>query len=295
VIEVQSLEIAGFNFVLRPPSGWRVVEEDPRYAPFLNSAESPSHRSIEVEMGFEGPDLSVLEPLFDTDGAWRGYRDGSDILIDMAPEGVPGRLWTARLTDKGRRLVMYCGVPLVVAEPGGGYIKNPVRYPLDQILMLSLLPQVGGLVVHGAGAMKAGVGLAFPGYSGAGKSTTMRLMRNVAGVTGLSDDRVVLQTSSSGIKVLGTPWSGDERVAENAQAPLQALVFLHHASENKLVPIDRGRALRQILPTACIPWFDDDGAEMGLSVCDSLVSGVPAYELHFRPEVEALSVLDSLW
>jgi hypothetical protein len=295
VIEVRTVDVAGFQFVLKPPLGWRVVEEDPRYAPFLNSAAPPGHGTIEAELGFDPPDLSGLEPLFDTGGAWSGYRDGSDILIDMAPAGVPGRLWTARLTDQGQRLLIYCGTPLVFAEKGDRCIRNPVRYPLDQILMLALLPGAGGLVVHGAGAMRGGVGLAFPGCSGAGKSTTMRLMRGVAGVTGLSDDRVVLQKASAGIRVIGTPWSGDERVAENAQAPLKALVFLHHAGENKLVPIDRSRALRQLLPTACIPWFDNAGAEMGLAVCDSLVNGVPAYEMHFRPEAEALGALDSLW
>jgi hypothetical protein len=294
VIEVQSLDIAGFHFVLRPPSGWRVVEDDPRYAPFLNPLK-PSGPTVEVDLNFDAPDLTRLPVLFDTGGSWTGYRDGDDIIIDMAPEGVPGRLWTARLSADRRRVVIYCGAATVVAGDSGGIIKNALRYPLDQILMLVLLPAMGGLVVHGAGAMRGGVGLAFPGYSGAGKSTTMRLMRGVSGVVGLSDDRVVLQKSATGIRVLGTPWSGDERVAENGQAPLKALVFLHHSTENKLVPVDRGRALRQLLPTACIPWFDDAGAEMGLSVCDSLVGGVPAYELHFRPEVAALAVLDSLW
>ena len=271
MIEVSSLDIAGFHFVLRSPAGFRVTEDDPRYAPFLNPEKGDPTRTIEVALGFESPDLSRLPVLFDTDDAWIGYRDGQDILIDMAPPGVPGRLWTARLAGDRRRVDIFCGGPLVVREAAGGMIRNPMRYPLDQILMLALLPALGGLVVHGAGAVRGDVGLAFPGYSGAGKSTIMRLMRDVPGVMGLSDDRIVLQAAPTGDMVLGTPWSGDERVAENARAPLKALVFLHHAKEDRLTPIDPGQALRQLLPTACIPWFDEAGAELGLEVCGDLV------------------------
>lgn len=294
MIEVANLEVAGFHFVLKPPAGWTVVEDDLRYAPFLNATPAPAAPTIEVDLGFDAPDLSGLPEIFDTDDAWRGYRDGRDLVFDMALPGGSGRLWTARLFEDRRRISIYCGPLLMVPGPGGGRIRNPLRYPLDQVLMLGLLPAFGGLVVHGAGAMRKGVGLAFPGFSGAGKSTTMRLMRGWPGVTGLSDDRVVLTTEGEPM-VLGTPWSGDERVAENAGAPLKALVFLHQAPENRLIRIDAHRALPQLLRTACVPWFDEEGTAEGLSVCGALVGKTPTYELHFRPEREALSVLDALW
>ena len=123
----------------------------------------------------------------------------------------------------------------------------------------------------------------------------MRLMRGAEGVQGLSDDRVVLRTLGGERKLFGTPWAGDERVAANASARLGAIVFLHQKTENRLVPIDRSEALKQLLPTACIPWFDPAGAAQGLSICGEFVGAIPAFELHFRPERSAISVLDSLW
>lgn len=321
--EARSLEIAGLRFALRPEAGWRVLEDDLLYQPFLNTAEPAAQGEVRVRLDFEAPDLGGLPVLFDTADAWCAYRDGQDTLIDMAPGGAPTRLWTARLHADRAQVDVYCGAPLVVCADGGAAshppepaarspgvhpaslavesgegqrsLHNPLRYPLDQLLMLELLPALGGLVVHGAGAMRTGVGLAFPGRSGAGKSTLMRLMRGAEGVQRLSDDRVVLRTGAYGTRVFGTPWAGDEQLALNRSAPLGAIVFLHHASEDRLVPIDRRDALRQLLLTVCIPWFDAEGAAQGLAVCGALVGTVPAYELHFRPEPSALSVLEALW
>jgi hypothetical protein len=295
LIRVDHLDIAGIRFTLEPPAGWRVVEEDPRYLPFLNGVGVSDHE-VTVRLSFDRPSVEGLPVLFDTGDAWRALRDGEDVLVDMAPPGVPGRLWTARLRQGRTEVVVYCGPQLVVEDHGGQgvrEIRNPLRYPLDQIVMLGLLP--GGLVVHGAGAVRGGIGLAFPGRSGAGKSTLMRLMREAPGASGLSDDRVALRTTGGAATVHGTPWAGDERVAAQANAPLRALVFLHQAKENRLVPIDAREALTQLLPTVCIPWFEPEGVALGLTVCGALVGMVPAYELHFRPEVAALSVLDDLW
>ncbi len=295
MIEVHSLDVAGLQFVVKPPEGWRVVEDDPRYTGFLNTPSPEKTDVIDVDLTFDAPSFDGLPLLFDTGDAWRAFRDGDDILIDMAPPEVPGRLWTARLKADRRHISIYCGEPLVAGTAGDRQIRNPVRYPLDQILMLGILPSLGRLVVHGAGASRGGVGLGFPGYSGAGKSTLMSLMKRIPDVFGLSDDRIVLEGAPDRSIIFGTPWAGDERVAGNARAPLKALVFLHHSEENRLVSIDRKAALRQILPTACIPWFDPEGIALGLASCDAIVGSVPAYEIHFRPEVGALAVLDALW
>lgn len=298
MIPAHSLDVAGLRFAIEPPPGFAVVEGDARYAPFLNKPLDPEVPSIRVTLTLDPADLAGRVPVFDSGDAWRGFREGADLLIDMAPEGAPSRLWTARLHGGRDRVTIHCGEPLrVTGGPEGPAVQNPMRYPLDQILMLALLPPRGRLVVHGAGAVKGGVGLAFPGYSGAGKSTISRLMKSTPEILGLSDDRIVLQApvEGGGAIVHGTPWSGDERVAANAKAKAAALVFLHHAKENALRRIDAKAALRQLLPTACVPWFDEEGASLGLGVCEAIIGAVPAYELHFRPEVEALAVLDALW
>lgn len=298
MIPVHSLDLARLRFSIEAPAGFAIVEDDARYDPFLNQGLDTDAPSLRVELTFDTVDLAGREPVFDSGGAWRAFRDGADILIDMAPPDVPSRLWTARLHGGRDRVTIHCGELLrATHEVGDRVVRNPLRYPLDQILMLSLLPPRGRLVVHGAGAVRGGVGLAFPGYSGAGKSTISRLMKSRPDILGLSDDRIVLEApvEGGGAIVHGTPWSGDERVAANAKALAAALVFLHHSQENALRRIDAKAALRQLLPTACIPWFDEEGASLGLGVCEAIIDAVPAYELHFRPEVEALDVLQALW
>lgn len=292
--EARALALGLVTYRLEPPPGWRVVEEDPRYAAFLVD-EAAVAAAIPVRLRAEDPGPPPAgAPLFDTVDAWTAWRDGDDLVVHMAPAAAGPPLWSARVTRDGA-VEVHCGAAL--RREQARELQNPLRYPLDQVLATQMLPPQGALVVHGAGGLRSGRAFAFPGRSGAGKSTLMRLMRSRPEVVGLSDDRVVLQapTPDAAAYAYGTPWAGDEQVSSPSSGPLAALVFLHHASADRLVPIEARSAAAQLLPTLCIPWFDAERVAQGLAICDALVRAVPCYELHFRPVPESLQVLDVLW
>ena len=52
---------------------------------------------------------------------------------------------------------------------------DPLEYPLDELLVISLLGQGRGVEIHGCGVVDGSSGYLFVGQSGAGKTTIARL------------------------------------------------------------------------------------------------------------------------
>jgi len=290
-----ALEIARVRFVVEHPPGRQLVG-DPRYEPFLGEqASGPGRVDVPVELALDaGPETRQLPLAFDSGGPWRAFRDGADLLLEFRDE-TDERLWLARLLPAVARVRIHCGrfVERVgVAEPG--QVPSPLRYPLDQLLMMCLLPHHAGVLVHAAGVRRGEAGAVFAGHSGAGKSTLMGLLAGLAELSGLSDDRVVLREIGGAFRAFGSPWAGTGLVASPDSARLAAIAFLHQAPETRLERIGPQAALGQLLRTASIPWFDEDGMARSLAVCERLLTRVPTYELHFRKHEEVGEVVSGL-
>src|SRR5213078_1486031 len=87
-------------------------------------------------------------------------------------------------------------------EPGA----DPLAYPLDELLAVSILGQGGGVELHGCGLVVDAKGFLFVGQSGAGKTTTARLWLSETSPTILSDDRIIVRDTENGLRMYGTPW-----------------------------------------------------------------------------------------
>ncbi len=130
-------------------------------------------------------------------------------------------------------------------EHGEFTVKNPLLYPLDQLLLMHLLSRREGAIIHAAGLALQGRGYIFPGKSGAGKSTLSRLLLGSEQVEMLSDDRVVARKIKGRFEVFGTPWAGDAGIAENKNFPLSGIFFIHHAGENTIKAVEPKTAIRK--------------------------------------------------
>ncbi|MEE4271904.1 MAG: hypothetical protein V2I67_09525 [Thermoanaerobaculales bacterium] len=268
------------------------------YAAFLGGRGDPGNA---VEFVFElqtdrPPEPGVLPMVFDTGEAWKVYRDGPDTLIAMpAPRGVDGHLWVVRLNQENRHHQLYVGPALVRHEAGRRVIENPLRYPLDQILMMYLMAQHRCLILHAAGICRGGLGVLFSGVSGAGKSTLSGLLEGLDDTVHLSDDRVVARKVRDGIRVYGTPWPGEAMVAADESAPLGAVVLLRQAAHHELTRLEPVEALKRLLPMASILWYDSVRADAALGWCDELLRSVRAYELAFARDERVRAVVEDLF
>ncbi|OQA29039.1 MAG: hypothetical protein BWY59_00566 [Verrucomicrobia bacterium ADurb.Bin345] len=290
------LEIAGVHFTIRCRQTRVLPDPWECYRSFRTDG-GPTADMISVNLSIEiggVPDLSSARRVFESE-SWSLFAGDGAVYIALAPR--PGGLppaWVARMSPDFTEGTVFCDEMLVRDNDGVSGIINPILHRLDQLLVMYLLAQREGVIIHSAGAALNGKGMVFAGRSGAGKSTLSRLLRDHADPARtvlLSDDRSVVRRIGSEFLVFGTPWAGDAQIGLSARAPLTGLYFLQHANEDRIEPLAPAAAAQALLPVASIPWYDRHLVEATTSFCERIVNQVPAFNLHFRPGREVLSLL----
>ena len=292
-----TLSIADVNYHVCCHEAAILDEPTPSYQPFLGIAsEQPEAVAIEVLLGLGNmPDTRGMAKVFDTGQAWVMLSDGRSRYVKLAPPSLAGRsLWVAQIAHDLTRATVYCGNELIGTTHAGSAVRNPVRYPLDQILLMHILAEHEGALVHGAGVDVDGRGFIFPGRSGAGKSTLCNHLVRREGLKLLSDDRIALRKLRGTFTAYGTPWSGEQGAALNDKVSLCGIVFLRHADTNAIVELKPNQAVERLLPVTSIPWYDQEAMSSILRFCDDLLAHVPAYELCFKPGVDAARLVEGL-
>ena len=149
---------------------------------------------------------------------------------------------------------------------------------LLRVVYATLLPRLGGMLIHGCGLRHAAIGVIFPGVSGAGKSTLARKAPDADDV--LSDEIVAVRRLDDGWRVFGTPFWGDfARGGISMRSwPLRTVAFLHQAREVAMAPITSSDATLRLL--GCFLAFTTDRAsvERSLAVAVQLCAEVRSVE-----------------
>jgi len=231
------------------------------------------------------------ETIFRSDAKWSLLARGEERGFVHADGASAVPRYVARFRPGVAEVTIECSAALVAPAGGGRAIRSPLRYPLDQVLTMYALAGKG-LLVHAAGLDRGGRGLAFPGVSGAGKSTFARLAGARPGWSPLSDDRVVVRVEPGDACLHGTPWAGSGRVAERRSVPAEGLLFLEKGASNEVRRISPAECLKRLLPVVSVPWFDRDVAGAGLETCERVARAVPAAVLTFRPDVGAVEAAE---
>jgi len=176
-------------------------------------------------------------------------------------------------------------------------------FPTDQIWLAPLLADRHAVLLHSAAAVLNGRGLIFVGRSDAGKSTTLRLLRQAAALQGpsgasvevLCDDRNILRRWDSGWRVHGTWSHGDISDVSPVSAPLAAVFFLQQAACNRIEPLtDRKAVWHRLLATLVKPMVTAEWWQKELDVIERLVREVPCYTMRFDPSGEIVPALFEL-
>ena len=279
-----------FETVCELPIVPRAVSE--AYGPFLDAGgDCETHVKVCVVPTSEAPAVSERDKVFDA-GNWTMFRTNGSRTFVWDTERPDGPLWTAELQTDFSRVRIHPGRCLLEEKDGRTVVRNPMSYPLDQILTMYVLSLHEGMLVHGAGWVRDGCGYLFPGRSGAGKSTLSRILLEGASGRILSDDRLAVRRSGNGFAIFGTPWTGETRIARNEGAPLSGMLFLSHGRENRVAALSQTEALKRLFPTVSIPWYDPDILPGMLDFCGRLVSQAPVYELQFTPDGRAAELLE---
>ena len=192
-----------------------------------------------------------------------------------------------------------------------GNLHSLTMFPSDQILLARVLADRNGCYLHSCGVNLKGKGLLFVGHSEAGKSTMATMLKGKAEI--LCDDRIIIRKprTTNPSAAFGTPfgrrepqiefriygtWShGDVLDVSANSAPLEAIMFLEKADENRLILLrDKKEITKRLLSCLVRPFVTVDWWEKTLSLVEKISGQVPCYTLEFDKTGAVADILRKL-
>ncbi len=175
-----------------------------------------------------------------------------------------------------------------------GNIPSLALFPTDQILLAPFLVQKDAFIIHAGGVDYSGNGLLFVGHSGAGKSTSVSMMKDKSTI--LCDDRIIIRKWPEDIKIHGTWNHGDISDISPESAPLRAVFFLEQSDRNNLRRIKSKFEIVKRMAACSVR-----GHETGewwkalLSLIEDVADNVPCYQMDFDKSGCVLNRIESLF
>jgi hypothetical protein len=236
------------------------------------------------------PELQRKEKVFDSDTTWALYlSEGKYVLQnDTLEPGSSPTLFVVLEPD-------FKSGDIYISDDSfdRDLLKDPLGYPLNQILMILLLSRGKGVVFHACGVDDGGAGYLFLGLSGHGKSTMAKLWFENQAIV-LNDDRIVVREKEGEFWMYGTPWHGDFRELSPNGLPIKKLLFLHRGEENRVALKKGAEAVAMLLARSFPPLWDNKGMAYTTDLCHQLVNMIPCYELSFEPDKRILDFVRNL-
>jgi hypothetical protein len=303
--------IADVAIELIPEAGLE-LEAPPSLLPFVHtestngtlcagdSATATDRIRLQITVG--GCEVPRDRPaLFDSACHWRVYRSGTGWQFLLQLSELLDRPYKSATLSHDFSIGEVRIAPELAASPTGRY---PLEFPLDELLLGHYLSTRGGVELHASACIDAsGEALLMIGQSGAGKSTTARLLRDCArhlqlqGTNAttelcmLSDDRVFLRPAANRYTAFGTPWHGEARFASPRRAPVRALLLLEQAKVNSLTRLSAAEATAHLASASFPPMHALELTQTYLDNLATLAITVPCYRLALRPSPEAVELL----
>ena len=150
------------------------------------------------------------------------------------------------------------------------------------------MPYWDTILFHGSAVAVDNMAYLFTAPSGTGKSTHVRLWRELLGDRAqvVNDDKPLLRISDGTVTVFGTPWNGKHHLGMNMSAPLHAICFLKRSKTNYLRPVSADEALPLLLRQVYRP-RDPASLALVLKLVETLRHSVAFFELHCNMELDA--------
>ena len=147
------------------------------------------------------------------------------------------------------------------------------------------------LLFHGSTVAVGEACYLFTAKSGTGKSTHVRLWRELLGQQAVmvNDDKPFLHIGQDAVTAFGTPWNGKHHLGTNIAVPLKAICVLERGEENSIRAITAKEALTILFQQSHRP---ADSRLMGkyLELLDGLANGVAFYRLQCNMDPQAAAL-----
>ncbi len=260
-----------------------LLEQLTNYAPFLT--DESARTCLFTITAHE-------EPIPSTDGWAPVYTDKSDEdmpRIEMYQRGEEWLFCVSMYRDSAIECAIRCSADWQRVEL---YLRpETARFAIDNAAMLVYAfatADKATLLFHSSVTVLDGKAYMFLGHSGTGKSTHSQQWKAAfPQATLLNDDNPAVRIIEDKTIVYGTPWSGKTPCYKNEHAPVQALVQLAQAPENKIERLRMSQAYPYILASV-------SGLKVMPEMMDRLFESIakllelsPVYRLECLPNPDA--------
>ena len=146
--------------------------------------------------------------------------------------------------------------------------------------------------LHSSAIMIDGTAYMFTANSGTGKSTHVKIWRQVFGderVRVINDDKPVIRFENGAWYVYGTPWSGKSDMNLNVRVPLGGVCILQRGEKNAISRVAGTDAIADLFVQTARP-KDADVRFKVLGLLDMLIEHVPIWKLKCNMDPEAAIV-----
>lgn len=150
----------------------------------------------------------------------------------------------------------------------------------------------GALPIHASHIKIEGKSIAFTAPSGTGKSTQAALWEKHRGAKVINGDKTLLLCKDDPIFASGLPFSGTSGICNNAAAPLEAIVVLEQARENRITRLTGGKAALRLMTGVIVQSWHSGDMEKALELITRVVERVPVYLLACLPDESAVCCLE---
>ena len=172
---VLNLQIADICMQIHFVDMFVTDDYDTAYNTFLNRTDTTLIPDINLFLLIEKlPAIHDMKKIFDSEQSWSMFRQENNYFITLQPQFSAHPFWVARMNQNATEINVYCGDEIIHTKNNKIFIENPVRYPMDQIILMYYLSRRGGALFHAAGIEINKNGYIFAGRSGAGKTTISR-------------------------------------------------------------------------------------------------------------------------
>jgi hypothetical protein len=201
-------------------------------------------------------------------------------------------IWGAEINRYYNAATLYCS-DLYIKKEEKVLPWMPLYSQVGRILIMHYLAQRKGMTLHSAGLVIHGKACIFPGKCGTGKSTMMRQFASVNRPDLLSDDRIIVREIEDKIFAYGTPWPGQDNIAQNAGAPLACMFFISHGTTNRIKDMSPQQAMEKLYPVVSMPWYDREAVPKLLDFMEEVVKSTPSVELQCKPDTEVVDIVSN--
>ncbi len=231
------IELAGLTLAFVTSSSALATEIKRYFRQYLSDLPAQAVLFVEPKEGGAADLWEDADPEFDCRGDRVVQRDFAARRFPAIP---------------GERLLSVVGG--VNPEELSDSILNLLRWTLPDLLL-----ETSAFLVHAASVQRAGRGYLFFGQSGAGKSTTVRLISEADPLAViLGDDAAIIQKTESGYWLhaapLGSAWTKEAPVP--AKVPLAGLYSLSQSAAHEVESLSVAEGVRSLLASTMMAGFD---------------------------------------